>query len=62
MVILETMALSKRYGSGAQSVAALDEVEEGKFVAIVGTSGSGKSTLPEHAGRPGPSDWRECRH
>lgn len=49
MEILETIALSKIYGSGAQSVAALDEVnievEEGTFVAIVGTSGSGKSTL-----------------
>jgi len=49
MAILETIALSKIYGSGAQSVAALDEVnievEEGTFVAIVGTSGSGKSTL-----------------
>lgn len=49
MAILKTIALSKIYGSGAQSVAALDEVnievEEGTFVAIVGTSGSGKSTL-----------------
>ena len=49
MNVLETRALKKYYGEGETQVRALDgvdlTVEEGKFVAIVGTSGSGKSTL-----------------
>lgn len=49
MEILKTMGLKKYYGSGENVVKAVNNinfsVEEGEFVAIVGTSGSGKSTL-----------------
>lgn len=49
MTILQTQALKKYYGSGDNQVKALDgvdlSIEQGEFVAIVGTSGSGKSTL-----------------
>ncbi len=49
MKVLQTEGLKKYYGQGESLVKALDgvslAVEQGEFVAIVGTSGSGKSTL-----------------
>ena len=49
MTILQARDLKKYYGSGDTQVKALDgvdlSIEQGEFVAIVGTSGSGKSTL-----------------
>jgi len=49
MSILSTTHLTKQYGKEPNVVNALNDVnisiEEGEFVAIIGTSGSGKSTL-----------------
>ncbi len=49
MKILSTTHLTKQYGTEPNLVKALDDVsisiEQGEFVAIIGTSGSGKSTL-----------------
>ena len=49
MNVLRTENLKKYYGTGESQVRALDgidlTVEQGEFLAVVGTSGSGKSTL-----------------
>lgn len=49
MKVLETVGLVKHYGKEPNLVRALDginlQVEQGEFIAVVGTSGSGKSTL-----------------
>lgn len=47
--VIETRELTRKFGSGATEVTALDHVsltiEEGEFTAIIGPSGSGKTTL-----------------
>ena len=49
MIVLKTENLTKIYGKGNTKVVALNKanisVEQGEFVAVIGTSGSGKSTL-----------------
>ena len=49
MKYVETMGLTKSYGSGDARVVALDDIsftlDYGEFAAVMGPSGSGKSTL-----------------
>ena len=49
MIVLKTENLTKIYGKGNTEVVALNKanisVEQGEFVAVIGTSGRGKSTL-----------------
>ncbi len=49
MIILETKSLKRYYGRGSNQIKAVDgldlAIEEGEFLAIVGSSGSGKTTL-----------------
>lgn len=49
MEVLHTEGLKKYYGNSENEVRALDgidlSIQQGEFVAVVGTSGSGKSTL-----------------
>ncbi len=61
MEILRTEHLTKIYGKGDNQVIAVNDVsfsvEQGEFVAIVGSSGSGKSTLL-HLLMAGSADYR----
>ena len=62
MAILQTRELKKYYGAGDTLVKALDgvelSVENGEFVAIIGTSGVGQVHHAAHAGRVGPAHLR----
>ena len=62
MSILETKNLKKYYGTEPNITKALDgvtlTVEQGEFVAIVGTSGSGKIHIAQYDGGLGCSHFR----
>lgn len=64
MNILSTHNLTKTYGTGDNVVHALTDVsldiEEGKFVSIIGSSGSGKSTLLKSLRRSRQANIRRC--
>ena len=55
MSILQTIDLKKYYGTEPNITRALNgvnfTVEQGEFVAVVGTSGSGKVYIASHDGR-----------
>ena len=62
MSILQTTELKKYYGTKPNITKALDgvnlSVEQGEFVAIVGTSGSGKYHVGKHDERNGKHGYR----
>ena len=64
MEMVKAIGLKKYYVTDSYEVHALDgvtfSVEDGEFLAIVGTSGSGKTTLLNLLGGAGCSDRRRC--